>query len=363
MAEDSSSSTQPSGAPAQYCNLGRPAHASEQCGYTSLLEVADLIVRAQSLPELFQELAPRVQKVTGCEFVSFSLHDRDRNCMLAHYWMKDQRIGEPDAFAVEDCASGWVWQHQETMAIPDLEQEQRFATSLEGLRGHGIRSYSLLPMSTPQHRYGALGLGKSEPTALDMQDMEFLDRVAEMVALAVENQETRRAWEAQQERLQSVVAISQELRSSLEQERLVPIIFANLRRIINYDNAFLGLLEEDNRFLRVHAVDGMPGPELRFGGRLMELAEAAAAQAIEKRKVTFFSGEDLDKLGDGDDKRNARAGDRIRLQCATAFGQPGPGFVGFQQPPPQRIPSGRRRVLATGGRPDCCCPRQCPGLS
>ncbi|MGB9074695.1 MAG: sigma 54-interacting transcriptional regulator [Terriglobales bacterium] len=295
MTEDSSSlSTQENDA--EYDQPAGLAHASGQCGYRTLLEVADLIVGAESLPELFQELAPRVQKVTGCECVSFSLHDRDRNCMLAHYWMKDQRIGEPGAFAVEDCASGWVWQHQETMAIPDLEQEQRFATSLEGLRGHGVRSYSLLPMSTPQHRYGALGLGKSEPTALDMRDMEFLDRVAEMVALAVENQETRRAWEAQQERLQSVVAISQELRSSLEQERLVPIIFANLRRIINYDNAFLGLLEEDNRFLRVHAVDGMPGPELRFGGRLMELAEAAAAQAIEKRKVTFFSGEDLDKL-------------------------------------------------------------------
>ena len=297
MAEDSSSPTQSSDAPAQYCYLGGRAQASEQCGYTILLAVADLIVRAQGLPELFRELAPRVQMATGCEFVSFSLHDPGRNCMLTHYWMKDQGSGELDAFAVEDCFSGWVWLHQEATTIPDIEQEQRFAANLQCLREHGVRSFNALPMSTPHRRYGALGLGKGDPSVVSTQDVEFLGGVAEMVALAVENQETRRAWEAQQERLQSVVAISQELRSSLEQERLIPIVFANLRRIINYDYAFLGLLEEDNKFLRVHAVDGMPGPELRFEGQRLLLTEAASAQAIEKRQVTFFNGEDLDKLG------------------------------------------------------------------
>jgi formate hydrogenlyase transcriptional activator len=296
MAADSFSPTGPNEVPEHDSDQGTTARVSGH-GYMTLLEVAHLIVHAKGLPELFHELSPRVQKVTGCEFVSFSLHDSSRNCMLTRYWLKDRKIEEPRAFAVEDCFSGWAWQHQEAMTIPDVDHEQRFAASVECLRQHGVRSFSVLPMSTPQRRYGALGLGRSEPTVLATQDVEFLRGVAEMVALAVENQETRRAWEAQQQRLQSVVAISQELRSSLEQERLIPIVFANLRRIIHYDYAFLGLLEEGNRFLRVHAVDGIPGPRLRIGGRLMELAEAASAQAIEGRKITFFSGEDLDKLG------------------------------------------------------------------
>jgi len=297
MTEDESSPNRRIGGSEQSRYPGGTSRASEPFGYTMTLEVARLIARVQSLPELFQELAPRVQTVTDCEFVSFSLHDARRNCMLTHYWMKDQGIGEPKAFAVDDCFSGWAWQHQEAMAIPDIDQEKRFAASLQYLRQHGVRSFNVLPMSTPQRRHGALGLGRTGPAVLGAQDVEFLRGLAEMIALAVENQETRRAWEAQQEKLQSVVAISRELRTSLEQEKLMPIIFANLRRIINYDHAFLELLEQDKRFLRVHAVDGMPGPELRFGGRLLELAKAASAQAIEKRTITFFSGEDLDKLG------------------------------------------------------------------
>jgi formate hydrogenlyase transcriptional activator len=296
MAADSFSPTGPNEVPEHDADQGTTAWVSGH-GYTTLLEVAHLIVHAKGLPELFQELSPRVQKVTGCEFVSFSLHDSGRNCMLTRYWIKDRKIEEPRAFAVEDCFSGWAWQHQEAMTIPDVDHEQRFAASVECLRQHGVRSFSVLPMSTPQRRYGALGLGKSEPTVLATQDVEFLRGVAEMVALAVENQETRRAWETQQQRLQSLVAISRELGTSLELEGLIPIIFANLRRILNYDNAFLGLLEEGNRFLRMHAVDAMPGSEPMFGDKRLPVAEAASAVAIEKRRVTFFSGQDLDKLG------------------------------------------------------------------
>jgi formate hydrogenlyase transcriptional activator len=309
MAEDSSSlSTQRNDAPAEYGYPTGLAHARGQCGYRALLEVADLIVGAESLPELFQELAPRVQMATGCEFVSFSLHDSGRNSMLTHYFRRDQGSGELEALAAEDCASGWVWLHQEAMAIPDLEREQRFTTSLQGVRELGVRAYSLLPISTPQHRYGALGLGKSEPAAVDMHDVEFLWRVAAMVALVMENQETHRAWEAQQDRLQSLVAISRELRSTLDQKLLEPIIFANLRRILNYDDALLGLLEEGNRILRMQAVDAMPESELLFEGRCLLLAEAPSAQAIEERRVTYFNGEDLDKLATPVTKEMRRVG-------------------------------------------------------
>jgi formate hydrogenlyase transcriptional activator len=296
MAADSSSPTGRNESPEHDSDQGTTARLSGH-GYTTLLEVAHLIVHAKGLPELFQELAPRVQTVTGCEFVGFSLHDRDRNCMLTHYWMKGLGIVETRTFAVEDCFSGWVWQHQEAMAIPDIDREQRFAATLQCLRERGVRSFSVLPMSTPQRRYGALGLGKSEPTVMATQDVEFLCGVAEMVALVMENQETRRAWEAQRDRLQSLVAISRELRASLELEGLIPIVFANLRRIINYDNAFLGLLEEDNRFLRMQAVDTIPGSESPLQGRRIPLAEAASARAIEQRRVASFTGEDLDKLG------------------------------------------------------------------
>jgi len=94
-----------------------------------------------------------------------------------------------------------------------------------------------------------------------------------------------------------LVAISQELSSSLDLGHLTPIIFANLRRITNYDYAVLALLEAEGRSLRMHAVDPLPSCEpLVAEGRTIPLEQAISAQAIATRNITYLSQEDLDRM-------------------------------------------------------------------
>jgi L-rhamnose mutarotase len=123
------------------CDFGTDSPAPESGLSRLLLEITDLVVRAASLPDLFKELAPRVLALTNCSFVNFSLHDERQNCMLTHYWKKNQESGELDAFAVDECISGWVWTHQEPLTIADIHCENRFPFCLPVLRQHGIRSY------------------------------------------------------------------------------------------------------------------------------------------------------------------------------------------------------------------------------
>lgn len=181
-----------------------------------LLEITDSVVRARSLPDLFKELAPRILNLTGCEFLKFSLHDPRQNCMITHYWKRNQESGQFDAFAVDECVSGSVWMRQEALIISDVEKEKRFPLCMQELRKHGVRSYSMLPLSTAAHRFGALGLGRSVPEVLDSEDLEFFQRVAFMVALALENQQAYRVEEEQRERLQGLVAIGRDLSSTLD---------------------------------------------------------------------------------------------------------------------------------------------------
>ena len=91
---------------------------------------------------------------------------------------------------VDEAATGWAWKHQEPIAIPDTEREQRFPGFVPVLLNHGVRSYTALPVSTPSNRFGALGLGKNVPEALDDEDIEFLSRVALMGALALEKEQS-----------------------------------------------------------------------------------------------------------------------------------------------------------------------------
>src|SRR5208337_421495 len=203
----------------------------ESSRYRLLLEVTDRVPLTQSLPDALKELAPPVLALTGGELLNLSLHDPRRDCMLTQYWKKNQESGEFDAFPVDEAASRWVWKHQETIAIPNIESEQRFPDIVPALLNHGVRSYTVLPISTPSRRFGALGLGKNVPEVLDSEDVEFLSRVALMGALALERDRAHRAFEEQQ----SLVAISRELSSSLELERLLPAILSSLRSIARYE--------------------------------------------------------------------------------------------------------------------------------
>src|ERR1700690_3539127 len=126
-----------------------PGPSPEHARYRLLLEVTDLVARARSLPDAFQQLAPPVLDLTGGELLNLSLYDPRRDCMLNHYWKKNQESGEFEAGPVDQAATGWAWKHQEPIAIPDTEREQRFPTWAPVLLDHGVRSYIAIPLSTP----------------------------------------------------------------------------------------------------------------------------------------------------------------------------------------------------------------------
>ncbi|MBZ5657130.1 MAG: sigma 54-interacting transcriptional regulator [Acidobacteriia bacterium] len=278
------------------CETG--SHSALRDPYEIFLEIAGLIVRDDSSLDLFEDLAPLLQELAGCDFVNISLHDPTQNRMLNHFWKAGQEAGELDAFPVGECINGWVWQNQQALTISDLEHEARFPVCLSALRKHNVRSFASFPMSTALRHYGALGMGKSEKEAVGINHSQFLSRVAQMVALALENQYIHRTLHEQQERIQSLIAISQELSASLNLERLAPIIFTNLRRITNYDYAVLAMLEPGNRSLRIHAVDPIADCEpLVSEGQNIPLERALSAQAIATRNIIFLNAEDLDRLG------------------------------------------------------------------
>ena len=216
--------------------------------YRLLLNITDLIARAQSLPSAFKELAPPVLALTGGELLNLSLHDPRRDCMLTQYWKKNHESGEFEALAVDEAASGWAWKHQQAVAIPDTECEERFPGCVPVLLNHGIRSYTVVPISTPSSHFGALGLGKNVPEALDGADVEFLSRVASMGALALEKDRAFAAFEEQQ----SLAEISRALSSSLQLEDLLPVILHSLRHIVRYDRTVLCLLDEDGTNTRLY---------------------------------------------------------------------------------------------------------------
>src|SRR5437870_4820085 len=159
--------------------------------YEALLEMADLMVHHGNLPELFHEMAKRLQRVANFEFINISLHDASQRLMRLHIWEGSEQPTIPMEVPVEDSVSGWVWQNQQPLVFPDLGVETRFPTVPDMPRGRGIRSYCMLPLSTAQKQLGALGFGTSKASAYGESDLQLLPRVAELIALALENSEVK----------------------------------------------------------------------------------------------------------------------------------------------------------------------------
>ena len=230
--------------------------------------------------------------LTGGELLNLSLHDPYRDCMLTQYWKRNES-GEFEAFPVDEDASGWAWKHQERIAIPDTEREQRFPSCVPVLLNHGVRSYTVLPVSTPSRHFGALGLGRRVPEALDHEDVEFLSRVALMGALALEKERAYDAFEEQQ----SLVEISRALSSSLELDKLLPIVLTSIRSIARYDRAILTLLDEDGRGLHRYG-DALEWEPFVNHGTTIPIEQSISAEAVRTQKATFFDAADLRNMND-----------------------------------------------------------------
>jgi formate hydrogenlyase transcriptional activator len=168
--------------------------------YEALLEMADLMVHHRSLPELFGDLAERLHKVTSFEFAAFSLYDPNKDVMKLLIWEGKELAPGPTVASVGDSPAGWVWKHQEPLILSDLQSDVHFLADLNLLKDKGIRSYCTLPLTTAQKRLGALGLGSSQVDAFSAKDLRLLPRVAELVAVAVENALTREAQQQEKDR-------------------------------------------------------------------------------------------------------------------------------------------------------------------
>jgi len=261
--------------------------------YRLLLEVTDRVARTQSLPEALRELAPPVLALTGGELLNLSLYDPRRDCMLTQYWKKNRESGEFDALPVDEVATGWAWKHQKPIAIHDTEREQRFPGFVPMLLNHGVRSYTVLPISTPSRHFGALGLGKRIPEILNGEDFEFLARIALMGALALEKERAYRAFEEQQ----SLVAISRELSSSLELEKLLPVVLSSLRSIARYERTILCLLDEDGKSVHRYG-DALEWEPFVNHGSSIPLEQSLSAKAIQRRSVAFLTAADLREMNE-----------------------------------------------------------------
>src|SRR5467141_913366 len=271
----------------------------------ALLEVSEAIAQQRDLPALFHDLSDRLRSVIEFDFLTLVLHDPARNVMRLHV-LATRIPGEKAAGSespVEGNPAGWVWQTQQAFVVSDTDEETRFPDFLKRYREHNVRSLAILPLTTAQHRLGAMGFGRLVPQRITDTELQFMERVASQVAVAVDNAlnfATSQAYQSQlarqRDRLQVLLEINNVLITSRELPELFRGIVNTLERVIHHDYTSLALLDSQTGLLRIHSLD-FPGKQNIFKPETVVPRDAApAGRAVAAGQPVIARGAELDRF-------------------------------------------------------------------
>jgi len=275
---------------------------TQSATHQSLLDVSQLILQHRDLAGLFRDLAARLRAIVPFDFLNLVLYDAASNTMRLHILEAATGI-EPDVpemeFSQEDSPSGWVYLHQESLVIPDVHAESRWPKVMDVLKRNRVVTCSWLPLTTAQHRLGALMFGFGSGGPLESQ-LDFMRQIAAQVAVAVDNtlnfekaEKYQRQLARERDRLQVLLEITNALVSELDIRELFPSITACLRRVMPSEYSSLALLEPDGRALKNYALVFEGNPEIIPQGAAARLEETPAGRAVENRRPIVLDAHEL----------------------------------------------------------------------
>ena len=247
-------------------NLAPKTPASQ---YQALLEVTESIATHRDLPALFHDLSERLPRLVNFDTLWLVLYDPNRKVMRLHIVETPGRAYiDVIERTVEDSPSGLVWERQEPLIVPDMEQESRFAKAMELLKGYNVKSLCIMPLTTAQRRLGAVGFGSQLVGAYSEVGVEFLQLVARQIAVAVDNalnyqaaQALQQLLEHERDRLKLLLDLNNSVVSTLDLRELFRAISAKVRQVMDCDYASVLLPEQDGKLLRVYARNFSEGGE------------------------------------------------------------------------------------------------------
>ena len=167
-------------------HIGVPSLRQDQ--YLTLLGLEKAISSHRNIPDLFRDLACRLQGLFKFRDIGVMLHDQTKNVMSLYVLeaCEGTRREPITEVPIERSIAGWVWQNQQPAVVSDLERDVR-CPSAKCLRPYPAKSICSLPLTTAHQRLGALMVWSDEVGTYDDLDLEFAQLVATQIAVAIDN--------------------------------------------------------------------------------------------------------------------------------------------------------------------------------
>ena len=167
--------------------VGRPDPSGSPAVLLSLLEIAAATTAAEDLDRLLESIAQELSRLFPVDRVDAAFAE-DGSMQAAVIAPRDPsgRRAAADRLPVDETHHlGAIVSQGRALWRNDLTMELRFKETLP--RG-GMRSDMTIPLRSRGHATGALRVASRRPHAYEAEDFEILERLADVMAMAVENQ-------------------------------------------------------------------------------------------------------------------------------------------------------------------------------
>jgi formate hydrogenlyase transcriptional activator len=226
---------------------------------------------------------------------------------------------EPMEVPLEDSAAGWVWRNQMVLALDDLLTEKQFEPGLRWLRDRELRSYCVLPLTTVQARLGALGFGSKRVHAFNSDDVQFLHRVAQIVALCVDSTLAEATLVEERARLRLLLEVADPHIQTSNLRQSVASILGSMQRWAVRDYVGVYIYDRASQSLRLHMSDPQLAEKMAPRG-LIPIEGTLAGQAFRSPRSVVLDRSDLARLPFASVKRGMELG--VKFLCLAPLLSP-----------------------------------------
>jgi len=268
-----------------------------------LLDVSHATASHRDLQSLLGDLAGLLRRVARFDRLAIVLHDPERDLMRLHTIVSLEPTFTTDIeLPVPESPAGLVWQTQRPLVVPRIDGEKRFPEVRRILRAEGMRSFCVLPLTTPLRRLGGLSFASQDEDAFSDADVEVLQELTSQVALAVDNtlhheaaQRAQQELASERDRLRLLLEVNNALVSNLEPRALFSAIATCLRRVVAHDYTSLAVYDGERNAFDMWALE-FAGKGLIKEHMFVPVEGSPAGKAFTAGKPARFERADLAAL-------------------------------------------------------------------
>jgi len=201
----------------------------------TLLAANNAIISHLSQEVLLPAVSETLRQTLAFDFAAIALYDREKDAfrLLAVEGQVDYFRPGREVSRVGN-SIGWVFDHRSPLVRRDLEKEQQYSNERR-FAAEGMRSHCIVPLLALGNCIGVLAIASRKTNLYENEDAEFLQEIANQIALAIENMRSYEEIAALKARLETEnIYFQEEIRQEHDFDEIVgnsPVLLELLRKV------------------------------------------------------------------------------------------------------------------------------------